>query len=70
MSMHIVFMVSKYTIYVLADFCDQIPLMVYFVTYSSVKNCSKFDLITCRYFEISPLGQTAVVIGTAIHMLW
>ena len=24
--MHIVFMVSKYTIYVLADFCDQIPL--------------------------------------------
>ena len=26
MSMHIMFMVSKYIIYVLADFCDQIPL--------------------------------------------
>ena len=26
MTMHIVFMVSKYTIYVLADFWDQIPL--------------------------------------------
>ena len=26
MSMHIVFMVSKYSIYVLADFCEQIPL--------------------------------------------
>ena len=28
MSMHIVFMVSKYSIYVLADFWDQIPLSV------------------------------------------
>ena len=54
MSMHIVFMILKCNIYVLADFCDQIPLM------SSIRKCCPISLSKSRkrcQFSISKIGK-------------
>ena len=47
--MHIVFMVSKYIIYVLSDFRDQIPLrlsLIYAVFFQDLNVAKKMEVVT------------------------